>query len=121
MSRDPDRLSVFRDSHELVLRVYRLTTTLPDHERFGLQLQLRRAAVSVSANLVEGSYRRTSAEYARFIDMAVGSAAEVRYLLRLIRDLTYASGPTLDDCAERSDHVVRSLQNLHTAVLRFGR
>jgi four helix bundle protein len=121
MSRDPHRLTVFHHSHELVLAIYRLTDKLPVRERFGMQAQLRRAAVSISSNIVEGAARRSVGDYARFLDIAVGSAAEVRYLLLVTADLGMLSEADLAHCRELSDHVVRALQNLRTAVSRLDR
>lgn len=82
-------LKVWQRAHELVLRLYGVTRTYPSDERFGLVSQLRRAGVSVAANLVEGSGRRTNTQFARFTEISYASAAEVEYLLLLSRDLSY--------------------------------
>jgi four helix bundle protein len=81
MSRDVTRLRVFTMADELLLQVYRATSTLPADERYGLQSQMRRAALSVPVNIVEGSARRTLREYVNFINVATASSAEVAYLL----------------------------------------
>jgi four helix bundle protein len=65
---------------QLVIAVYRASSDFPASERFGLQGQLRKAAVSSAANIVEGSARRTEREYSHFLNIAAGSAAEARYL-----------------------------------------
>ncbi len=119
MPRDPAKLEVFHASHRLALDVYRLTERLPAAERYGLSVQIRRAVVSIPTNLVEGCIKRTGREYLRFIDIALGSAAEVRYLLTLAVDLKMLKADDAADCRECSDHVVRALQNLLKVVRQF--
>ncbi|MEM6288553.1 MAG: four helix bundle protein, partial [Bacteroidota bacterium] len=82
-------LRVWQDAHALTLDVYRASRLFPADERFGLTNQLRRAASSVGANLAEGSSRRTDADFARFVQIAVGSVSEVENHLLLARDLGY--------------------------------
>ena len=70
-------LEVWKLSHKLTLELYAATKKFPKDEMFGLASQLRRAAVSVGANLAEGCGRRTSPEFARFIRIAMGSASDL--------------------------------------------
>ena len=82
-------LLVWRKAHELVLAIYPLTAAFPKHETYGLSLQMRRAAVSVPANIAEGFRRRSRTEKARFLNIAEGSLEETRYFLILTGDLGY--------------------------------
>jgi four helix bundle protein len=87
-------LLAWQRARELVLGVYDATSTWPASERYGLTAQLRRAAVSVAANIAEGSAKRGPKEFRRFLDMAIGSLAEVGCLLTLAHDLTLLSHET---------------------------
>ena len=89
MARDHRKLRVFHEAHQLVIDVYKGTQGFPRDEWFGVRAQLRRAAVSVASNLVEGSARRTVREYGSFVNVARGSAAEVQYLVMLASELGF--------------------------------
>ena len=82
-------LIVWRKSHALTLGIYTLTKTFPREELFGLTAQMRRAAVSVAANIAEGFSRKGKPDKARFMNVAQGSLEEVRYYFILARDLGY--------------------------------
>jgi four helix bundle protein len=84
-----ERLDAWKACHEVVLAVYRATRCFPKDERYGLTSQLRRAAISITANIAEGSAKRGKREFRRFLDIALGSLAELRCLLRSARDLGY--------------------------------
>jgi four helix bundle protein len=94
MEREPAKtfrdLVVWQRSHQFVLSVYRLTVTFPKNETFGLTSQLRRAAVSIAANIAEGFKRRGQGDKARFLNIAQASLEECRYYLILTHDLRYA-------------------------------
>jgi four helix bundle protein len=83
-------LIVWRKAHEFTLAVYKLTAAFPARETYGLSNQMRRAAVSVAANIVEGFRKRGRADKARFMNTAEGSLEESRYYLILTQDLGYA-------------------------------
>lgn len=121
MARDAERLAVFHLAHQLALDVYGLTQQLPIQERWELGRQLRRAAASIPTNIAEGCARRSARDYGRFLDIAAGSAAEVRYLLRLAADLQLLPGSNAERCISCSNHVVRALLKLQLAVEGFER
>ncbi len=83
-------LVVWQKAHGFALSIYRLTGCFPKHEIYGLTSQMRRAAVSVAANIAEGFKKRGVADKARFLNTAEGSLEESRYYLLLSRDLKYA-------------------------------
>jgi four helix bundle protein len=82
-------LQVWKKAHDLTLELYRISQRFPREEIYGITGQLRRAAVSIGANLAEGYGRRTSTELARFVRIALGSASELDYHLLLSRDLGF--------------------------------
>ncbi len=84
---DFKRLEVWRLAHVLTLDIYRITRAFPPDERFGLQAQVRRAAISIPSNIAEGAGRTGDRELARFLRIARGSAAELEYQVFLAREL----------------------------------
>ena len=82
-------LQVWIKAHKLTLDLYRVSQAFPREEIYGVTSQLRRAAVSIGANLAEGCGRRTSTELAKFVRIATGSASELDYHLLLSRDLGF--------------------------------
>lgn len=82
-------LIVWQRSRDLALEIYSLTNDFPKKELFGITSQLRRAAVSVPTNIVEGYNRHSKKDLARFIDIALGSLAETEFLLEFSKQLRY--------------------------------
>jgi len=82
-----ERFAAWRECHALALEVYRATRSFPKEELYGLTSQARRAAFSAAANIVEGSAKRGSAEFRRFLDISLGSLTELGYTLRISREL----------------------------------
>ena len=116
MSRDPYRLQAFVLADDLVLDTYRATQGFPAAERFGLQNQIRRGAVSVPTNLVEGCARRSERDYLHFVTTAIGSASEVRYLTDLAMRLEFANVTDGERLKVGYGRVVKALQALVTSL-----
>lgn len=89
--RDHRKLRAFELADKLAVLVYQMTAGFPKEELFGLTSQMRRAAVSVPSNIVEGCARESEADYIRFLNIAFGSLRELRYQLDLSRRLGYLS------------------------------
>ena len=99
MSRDHRKLAAFTLADDLVLVVYQSSTGFPASERYGLQSQLRRAAVSIPSNIVEGCGRESERDYLRFLDIAFASCRELAYLGTLSSRLGFID----KEAAERID------------------
>lgn len=110
--RDHTKLRAFELADELALLVYQHTRGFPREELDGLTSQLRRAAVSVASNIVEGCAREPQAEYRRFIEIVYGSAREVDYQLSLAARLTYLAGEQYHQLARHSEECCKVLNGL---------
>ena len=91
--KDFRKQKVWQKAHDLALEVYRVTEAFPKREVFGLTSQIRRAGVSIPANIAEGCGQDTDADFARFLQIAMGSASELEYHLLLAHDLGFVSDP----------------------------
>jgi four helix bundle protein len=106
-------LKVWQKSHHFVLEIYKLTRSFPDYELFSLTSQLRRAAVSIAANIAEGFKRRGKADKLRFFNISQGSLEETRYYLILAKDPGYAE---TEDLQKEADEVGRLLDGYMKAI-----
>lgn len=118
MGRTPARsfedLIVWQKAHEFVLAVYRLTDGFPKSELYGLTSQLRRAAVSIAANIAEGFKKQGKTDKSRFLNISQGSVEECRYYLILVRDLGYGRTEELNSSLEE---VSKLLTGYRSAIL----
>jgi len=105
-------LQVWRKAHNLTLEIYRNTRSFPSEERFGLRSQIRRSCSSIGANLAEDCGRRSDPEMARFVQIAMGSGAELSYYLRLAHDLELLSQPSFERLRSELSEVMRMLSSL---------
>lgn len=109
-------LKVWRKAHLLTLAVYKATASFPKEELYGLTSQIRRACVSVAANIAEGCCRSGDVEFARFLQMAMGSASELEYYLLLAGDLGFLNA---SDCERLSKEVTEIKQMLSSLIKRL--
>ena len=101
-------LIVWRKAHELALAVYRFTGSFPRQETYGLSSQMRRAAVSIPANIAEGFRKRGRADKARFMNTAEASLEESRYYLILAQDLGYGETSKLMTALEELSRLLNA-------------
>ena len=107
-------LIVWQKAHQLVLLIYQFSEIFPRKEMFGLTSQLRRAAISVAANIAEGFKKRGKLDKMRFLNISQGSLEECKYYLILAKDLNYGDTTTL---TEKTEEVSRLLEAYHKAIL----
>ena len=111
-----ERLKSWLACHTLVLAIYQLTRSWPQGELYGLTSQARRAAYSAAANIAEGSAKRGSAEFRRFLNISLGSLAELSYILLLARDLEYLKPEQWGELEALRDHAGRLTWGLYRAI-----
>jgi four helix bundle protein len=109
-------LQVWEKAHKLTLAVYQGTQKFPKEERFGLTSQMRRSAASIPANLAEGCGRRSDGEMARYIQISMGSGAELSYHLLLARDLGFLNNAEYSEWDAALSEVMRMLSSLSQKV-----
>ncbi|MFH1527145.1 MAG: four helix bundle protein [Bacteroidota bacterium] len=113
-------LVVWQKSHELTLEIYKITLNFPSEEKFGLTSQMRRAAYSIPANIVEGHSRKSKKEFLQFLSIAKGSLEELKYFIILSSDLEYINNEITEQLESMSEEVskmlyafTKSLSNIH--------
>src|SRR6056297_1286945 len=112
MYEDTNKLIVWQRSHELVLKIYEVTKDFPKDEQFGLTSQIRRAAVSIPSNIVEGKARNSNKDFKRFLLISRGSLEEVKYQVLLAKDLKYIDENIYREIYKNMDEVGKLLGGL---------
>jgi four helix bundle protein len=110
--KDFRQLQVWEKSHQLALAVYKATKEFPKEELYGLTSQIRRASMSVPTNIAEGCGKYTDADFARFVQIAMGSASETEYQLLLAGDLGFLRDDTYNILHNNVEEVKRMLASL---------
>jgi four helix bundle protein len=110
--KDFRQLKVWEKAHQVALAIYKATKEFPKEELYGLTSQIRRASMSIPTNIAEGCGRNTDADFARFLQMAMGSASETEYQLILARDLEFLSQASYEKLHTDVEEVKRMLASL---------
>jgi four helix bundle protein len=114
--RPHEKLDVWKRSVEMVVRIYKATEGFPTHERYGLTSQIRRAAVSIPANIAEGAARHSSREFAYFLSNAQGSSSELETELLIAQRLGYMSAASYGEARSMLDSIGRMIVGLSQRV-----
>lgn len=114
--RDIEQYDVFLLAHEALLQAYASSKNFPVEERYALASQLRRAAYSITSNLIEGAARSSEKDFKHFVNMAYGSSAEVKYLVRLAQELGYISHDEAVVYREKYDRIQQMLFKLQESL-----
>ena len=104
-------LKVWQKAREMAVILYRVTTTFPKEEQFGLTSQLRRSAVSVASNIAEGAGRNTKGEFIQFLGIATGSAYELETQLLIANDLSYLDSNSFNKIHQMVQEITKMLYN----------
>ena len=104
-----DKLLVWQRAHSLVLKIYEVTNSFPKEEIWGLTSQIRRSAVSVPSNIVEGKARGSRKDFKRFLLIARGSLEEVKYQSLLAKELKYMNDEQYEEITVMIEDVGRLL------------
>jgi four helix bundle protein len=115
--RDYKKYNVWELGHKLVLKIYIVSKTFPREEVYGISSQLKRAAVSIPTNIAEGCSRKSDKEFARFLDISFGSAAETEYLILLVKDLKFINE---DDFIEISNEIISIKKQLYQLIYKIN-
>jgi four helix bundle protein len=120
MARDYTKIKAWQLADELALLVYKATKEFPKSEIWGLTSQMRRAAVSVPANIVEGSARRNRNEYLQFLYIAMSSLAELNYYIRFTKEFGYLDTHRYEELWGKVQEGLRTLQGLISYIEKSG-
>ncbi|MFA5404098.1 MAG: four helix bundle protein [Ignavibacteria bacterium] len=114
-SKSFEDVKLWQKAHNFVLEIYKITKQFPREELYGLTSQIRRSAVSIPANFVEGFKKKSKNDKARFYNISQGSLNETKYYLRLIKDLEYFDTTNLN---KELDEIAKMLEAYINALLK---
>ena len=111
-----EKLDVWKKSKSFAVKIYRITKAFPKEEKFGLISQLRRASISISSNIAEGSSRTTGKDQGRFYTMAYSSSIEVLNQLMICKELQFLTVEDYNELRADIEHITAMLNRLHNSA-----
>ncbi len=109
---------VWQRSHGLVLEIYKLTESFPSSEKYGLVNQMRRSAYSIPMNIAEGRSKNSDKDFARYLDIASGSAGELDYQILLVKDLGMISDKQYNQLYSELTEIRKMLNGFRNAICK---
>jgi four helix bundle protein len=114
--RDYTKYEVWKSAVELSTEIYAVTKNFPDHEKFGITNQLRRASVSIPSNIAEGCGRTSEKDFARFLEFSLGSVFEVKTQLLISKNLKYLEIAQYEIMSIKTDEIAKQLSGLLKSI-----
>lgn len=109
-------LLIWKKSRLFCSEIYSVTTTFPNDEKFGITNQLRRASVSIPSNIAEGSSRHSNKDFARFLEIAIGSAYEIETQLIIASDLGFLKSDNLDSLIFQLEEIIKMISKFRSTL-----
>ena len=109
-------LEIWKRSRLFCARIYQITTCFPSDEKFGLTNQLRRASVSIPSNIAEGSARNSNKDFARFLEIAIGSAYEIETQLLIPLDIGFIKTDELEKSVNELNEIIKMISRFRSSL-----
>lgn len=113
-------LEVWKEAMEIVKKIYSITITFPVNEKFGLVSQMNRCSVSIASNIAEGCSRKSDIDFARFLEIAIGSSFELETQVLITKELNYANKEIAEDVIIKLNILQKRLNSFREKVLQFN-
>lgn len=113
-----ERMDVWQEARSFVKKIYEITNEFPQDERYGMVMQMRRAVISIAANIAEGMARKTEKDKARFINQAFGSAIEVLNFIIIANDFNWIDDKKYTELREKNEKITNQLNSLYNKLRR---
>ncbi|SDT02018.1 four helix bundle protein [Winogradskyella sediminis] len=110
-------LQIWKRSRLFCSEIYAITSKFPDSEKFGLTNQLRRASVSIPSNIAEGSSRNSNKDFARFLQISIGSAYEIETQLLISADLNFILDNELQSCLSELGEIIKMISKFKSTLI----